>query len=197
MKERLTEYHCGVPVIKDKRFGEAAAKLARYENTEQDHPCFKNLAEDLKTLICDKLCFYCKCSSSQSTLDECCSTCEVEKRLNEMVEKYTVIDTFAGSELEAAYEKLQEARLQAEIAENAVELLKRENLQIVALGERAELKRLEEYAAAQKALFSEAGASVIAGMIAGAADYAYYTSRISRDAWKDFNSVHVLNDNKK
>ena len=32
---RLTEYHGDVPVIKDKRFGEAAAKLALYEDIEE------------------------------------------------------------------------------------------------------------------------------------------------------------------
>lgn len=34
--ERLTEYHAGVAVIKDKsRLGEAMAKLAEYENAEE------------------------------------------------------------------------------------------------------------------------------------------------------------------
>lgn len=33
--ERLTTYHGDVPVIKDKRFGEAAAKLALYEDIEE------------------------------------------------------------------------------------------------------------------------------------------------------------------
>lgn len=33
---RLTEYHNGVAVIKDKRFKEAAEKLAMYEDWEED-----------------------------------------------------------------------------------------------------------------------------------------------------------------
>lgn len=34
---RFTEYHCGVPVVKDKSLlSDALAKLARYEDTEQD-----------------------------------------------------------------------------------------------------------------------------------------------------------------
>lgn len=34
---RLTEYHQGVAVIKGKRFSEAAAKLAMYEDWEEQH----------------------------------------------------------------------------------------------------------------------------------------------------------------
>lgn len=33
---RLTTYHGDVAVIKDKRFGEAAAKLAKYEDAEEN-----------------------------------------------------------------------------------------------------------------------------------------------------------------
>ena len=33
---RLTTYHGDVPVIKDKRFGEADAKLAKYEDAEEN-----------------------------------------------------------------------------------------------------------------------------------------------------------------
>jgi hypothetical protein len=62
MKERLTTYHCGKAVIKDKnKLAEAMEKLARMEDAEEKDrldqwiPCSEKMPEDNTDVI---VCFY-------------------------------------------------------------------------------------------------------------------------------------------
>lgn len=66
---RYTEYHAGVPVIRDKELLPGAMKkLAKLEDLE-------NIPE----LICDEYCQYpCKCPN-QETLDRICEECGLKE----------------------------------------------------------------------------------------------------------------------
>lgn len=68
--ERYTEYHAGVPVIRDKELLPGAMKrLAVLE----DH------LEEVMEKMCDEYCQYpCKCPN-QETLDNICRECELAK----------------------------------------------------------------------------------------------------------------------
>lgn len=66
---RYTEYHAGVPVIRDKELlPEAMKKLARLEDLE-----------GIQETICDEYCLYpCRCSN-QKTLDRICGECGLKE----------------------------------------------------------------------------------------------------------------------
>lgn len=70
--QRLTEYHAGVAVIRDKRLQkEAMAKLAKIEDME-------NLPET----VCDHYCKYPDIFPDQEVLDGICSKCKLSGLFN-------------------------------------------------------------------------------------------------------------------
>ena len=66
---RYTEYHAGVPVIRDKGLlPEAMKKLAKLEDLE-----------GIQETICDEYCQYpCRCPN-QKTLDRICGECRLKE----------------------------------------------------------------------------------------------------------------------
>lgn len=72
--ERYTEYHAGVPVIRDKELLPSAVKKLA---TLEDH-----LEETMET-ICDEYCQYPYICPKQETLDNICGECKLAKLLRE------------------------------------------------------------------------------------------------------------------
>lgn len=97
---RLTEYHCGVAVIKDKAFlKDAMARLAAYEDIEESDEGIEPVLTEFAEYICDKVCGNLE-DVPEYEVENICSECKVGIFLSEIKNRYTLIDTFVGSELE-------------------------------------------------------------------------------------------------
>ena len=80
--ERLTEYHAGVAVIKDRSLlPQAMKKLAEIED-EEKHKTVTDILEEVKQQICDD---YCKYPTLIDDIEElfvdggCCTECPLNK----------------------------------------------------------------------------------------------------------------------
>lgn len=112
--DRLTEYHNGVAVIRDKnKLKEAMEKLASYEDVEEDSDMDK-ITTEFAEFICDKLCKY-PCVCNQEELDEHCDECKVGKFICDICNSYNKINTFVGSQLEKIM--IENNRLKNELQE--------------------------------------------------------------------------------
>lgn len=106
--DRLTEYHNGVAVIRDKnKLKEAMEKLASYEDVEEDGDMDK-ITTEFAEFICDKLCKY-PCVCDQEELDEHCDECKLGKFICDICNTYNKLNTFVGSQVESLLIKLAEA----------------------------------------------------------------------------------------
>lgn len=97
---RLTEYHCGVAAIKDKALlKDAMARLAAYEDIEELDEGIEPVLTEFAEYICDMVCGNLEDVPEQEVAN-ICSECKVGIFLSEIKNRYTLIDTFVGSELE-------------------------------------------------------------------------------------------------
>ena len=111
--ERLTEYHNGVAVIRDKsKLKEAMRKLAGYEDAEEDSDMEK-ITTEFAEYICDSLCKHPGECFRQETLDEICVECKMGKFICDILNTYNRLNTFVGSEVEKLMKK--NAKLEKEL----------------------------------------------------------------------------------
>lgn len=93
-RKRYTKYHVGVAVIDGKEnLSAAMAKLAKYENLEQDEPHMQEMADELAEYVCTQICGNPKGS-------EKCKECRVGALLERMEHAYNLLNCFVGSQLE-------------------------------------------------------------------------------------------------
>lgn len=95
--ERLTEYHQGIAVIKDKKLlKDAMEKLAAYEDAEECK--MEQLTEPLMEHICDHVCIGPKVIGDKDQMDRCCENCQVERYVKSIQVKYDQVNNFVNSQ---------------------------------------------------------------------------------------------------
>ena len=93
-RKRYTKYHVGVAVIDGKEnLSAAMAKLAKYENLEQDEPHMQEMADELAEYVCTQIC-NCKKGGEE------CKNCRLGALIERMERAYNVINLYNESELE-------------------------------------------------------------------------------------------------
>lgn len=94
---RLTEYHEGVAVIKNKALlKDAMAKLAAYEDAEDME--MNDLTEALMEHICDHVCVGPKVITDEEQMQHYCGECKLGQYVQNIQTKYDQVNNFVNSQ---------------------------------------------------------------------------------------------------
>lgn len=108
--DRLTEYHNGVAVIRDKnKLKEAMEKLAYYEDIEKECDMEK-ITTEMAEYICDMCCGNLDDVRSQEDADVICDECKLSKFIKDICISYNKLNTFVGSQVEHLLKKEYELK---------------------------------------------------------------------------------------
>ena len=95
--DRLTEYHAGKAVIKDKSlWPKAWEKLAKYEEVEEN-PDVEKIKRELMEYICDHVCISPKVITDEEQMEHYCEECKVEQYIRNIHAAYNNINEFVNS----------------------------------------------------------------------------------------------------
>lgn len=108
--DRLTEYHNGVAVIRDKnKLKEAMEKLAYYEDIEKECDMEK-ITTEMAEYICDMCCGNLDDVRSQEDADVICDECKLSKFIKDICISYNKLNTFVGNQVEHLLKKEYELK---------------------------------------------------------------------------------------
>lgn len=95
--ERLTEYHAGKAVIKDKSLlPKAMEKLARYEDVEKESKDIQKITTEMMEYICDHVCIAPKTVLDDEQLERYCEECKMGKYVCDICNTYNQINGFVN-----------------------------------------------------------------------------------------------------
>ena len=113
--DRLTEYHNGVAVIRDKnKLKEAMEKLAYYEDIEKECDMEK-ITTEMEEYICDMCCGNLDDVRSQEEADVICDECKLSKFIDDICISYNKLNAFVGSQIEMLL--MENSKLKKALAE--------------------------------------------------------------------------------
>lgn len=97
--DRLTEYHAGKAVIKDKSLlPKAMGKLARYEDVEKESKDIQKTTTEMMEYICDHVCISPKVITDEEQIQHYCEECKMEKYICDICSTYNKINDFMNAQ---------------------------------------------------------------------------------------------------